>query len=247
MSSHKLRSLLLGPIVCVAAIPAFGQTTVTPGSIQNIPPGAIFVNPTGQDTFVSGGSNQSVTQAPTAQGGVGGEGGRGGRGGTGGGAVVTNNNTVNSVPGSGGGNYPSTIRNTPSSTLALATAYCQNNAGIAGSGAGFSFSAAAGKHDIDCKRLNYGMLLSSLGMTQEAVLVIANNEEVNKAIWEAHHQREAAAVAQPVASRPVAQRRSSMNPASNGDPRPSARQCDDMRSLSNPSQLQLDYVSANCS
>lgn len=109
----------------------------------------------------------------------------------------TVNNTIASA--GGGGGYPSTIRNTPSVGLALATAYCQNNGGVTGSGPGFSFGLALGRHDIDCKRLNYAMLLEALGQREAALLVVANNEEVNAALAEAAKRAAAHAASRPAA------------------------------------------------
>jgi hypothetical protein len=235
-----LKQMILASALSAMALPAMAQvTTVSPGGITTLPPGSVTVNTTGQDTFVTGGSQQTVTgNNPTANasGGAGGQGGRGGR------AVVTNNNTITAggaggAAGGVGGGYPSTIRNTPATTLALATAYCQNNGGATGSGPGFSFGLALGKHDIDCKRVNYAMLLEAMGDREAALLVIANNPEVNAALQEAARQRGAVRqVAQPVA----------MKPATSREPRPSTRDCSVLRGLRDPRQDQRDYLAANC-
>lgn len=231
-----LKHAILASAFSVLALPALAQTTVQPGNLQQIPNNAIFVNPTGQDTFITGGSNQSVTgnnsSANSAGGAASANGGQGGRGGR---AVVTNNNTVTAGPGGVGGGYPSTIRNTPATTLALATAYCQNNGGATGSGPGFSFGLAIGKHDIDCKRVNYAMLLEAMGNREAALLVIANNPEVNAALHEAARQRSAAQQAQPV-----------MASSAEADPTASDDKCDAVRNVRRRSVFQQNYLRANC-
>lgn len=152
---------------------------LTNGNFQNgvaaaVSQGAVGSNNT---TTATGGSVGNTTAA----GGAGGQGGAATARGQGG--AVTNNIA--------GGNVPSTIRNTPSVALALATAYCANSGGATGSGPGFSFGLAFGKHDIDCKRVNFALLLEGMGRREEALLVLANNREVSAAIVEANRQREA--------------------------------------------------------
>lgn len=153
---------------------------LTNGNFQNGVNSAISTGQLGSnigDTSATGGSVGNTTAA----GGAGGQGGAATARGQGG--AVTNNIA--------GGNVPSTIRNTPSVALALATAYCANSGGATGSGPGFSFGLAFGRHDIDCKRVNFALLLEGMGRREEALLVLANNREVSAAIVEANRQREA--------------------------------------------------------
>jgi hypothetical protein len=147
----------------------------------------------------------NVTAA--AEGGRGGRGGDGGRGGT----VV-----------GGGGVYPSTIRNTPSSAIAMAAAYCQNAAGVGGSGPGFSFQALFGGHDVDCKRLNFAIFLTNVGRGDEALALLMNNREVADAFRTADYWRQAR----------VAQVQPTAVAAAPPDPLPSRRDCIALRTLS---------------
>lgn len=143
-----------------------------------------------------GGNSVGVGQGGTGIGGTG-VGGTGGTasGGQGGSATV-NMNSPSSV----------TVRNVPNSTLALATAYCQNNAGVSGSGVGFGFSAAFGRHDIDCRRLNFALILHSMGYDAQAIHVLMNNSEV-KAAFDATPSTQP--TTQPVASaQPAPKKRS---------------------------------------
>jgi hypothetical protein len=136
---------------------------------------------------------------------------------------ITTNLTaaVTAAATSDGGGYPSTIRNTPSNAIAMATAYCQNAAGVGGSGPGFSFQALFGGHDIDCKRLNFAIFLANVGRGDEALAVLMNNREIADAFRTAGRWRqERAAQVQPtaVAAAPL-------------DPRPSRRDCAALRTL----------------
>lgn len=120
------------------------------------------------------------------------------------------------------GNDPSTIRNTPSSAIAMATAYCQNVAGIGGSGPGFSLQALFGGHDIDCKRLNFAIFLANTGRTDEALAVLINNREVAEAFRTADRWRQERA----------AQLQSTTITAGPPDPLPSRKDCAALRILS---------------
>lgn len=231
-------------VMAVPAMPAMAQNTV--GAGINIPAGVNSANvQDGANSAISGSGNSESRSRAT--GGAGGSGGFGGTGGTatsssgssraaGGSAngQVSNSNTFNT-------NNPSTIRNTPSVALGMATAYCQNSAGIGGSGPGFSFQALMGRHDADCVRYNYALALQAMGEQEAALLVMANNKEVNAAITESRNRRNAAAMAPVVPVQPVG-----MNAATARDPRPSAAQCARIRRLADPTQVQRDFVAANC-
>ena len=151
----------------------------------------------------------TINNNVTAAGGLGGLGGDGGNGGV-------------AVGGGRDGGYPSTIRNTPSSAIAMAAAYCQNATGVGGSGPGFSFQALFGGHDVDCKRLNFAVFLMNVGRGDEALALLMNNREVADAFSTADRWRQVrAAQAQPTA---VA--------AASPDPLPSRKDCIALRALS---------------
>lgn len=223
------RFILSSALVSALALPAMAQAPVNVGGpIGN---GTNANQQTGVNAAISTGSIGSTS---SASGGAGGAGGQGGS--ARGGAARVTNNIGN---GSGGllGSQPSTIRNTPNSTLALGTAYCQNSGGVTGSGPGFSFGAAFGKHDRDCKRYNFAIALAALGDVEAAKLVLANDPEVNAALVEAARQRAAVHPAPHLVA---------MHPAGPRDPRPSRADCVRLRRLPDPTQVQRDYLVANC-
>lgn len=223
-----MKRMLLASAALLVAFPALAQQV---GGDVSIPAG--LTNGNFQNGVNSAISTGQIGSTSTAAGGAGGVGGAGGTSQSGSRSAangsVSSANTFTS---------PSTLRNTPSSTLALGTAYCQNSAGITGSGPGFSFGASFGKHDADCIRFNQAMALAALGEQEAAILVLANSREVNAAVSEARRRAAARQVAAPVQS--VA-----MNPASPRDPRPSPQQCGALRRLADPSQVQRDYL-VNC-
>jgi hypothetical protein len=232
-----MNKALLSAVFCLAALPALAQTPQVGGNV-NMPTG--LTNGNFQNGVNSAISTGQIGSNSTATGGAGGGGGAGGQGGTGygsansSGGVASNSNTFNS-------NSPSTIRNTPGIALGMATAYCQNSAGVGGSGPGFSFSAMFGRHDEDCIRYNYALALQVLGEPEAALLVMAKNREVNEALTESRNRRNAQA-AQPVTITRVVP----MHPATARDPRPSRTQCNAIRRVADPTQVQRDYLAANC-
>lgn len=223
-----MKRFLMATALCAVAIPALAQTTIGGnlgnGSSANMQSGVNSAISTGNI-----GTGNSPTATSTSQGGMGGA---GGYGGSSGGNNVTSSNTFNS-------NSPSTIRNTPSVALGMATAYCQNSAGAGVSAPGFSITGMFGKHDADCVRYNYALALQALGEPEAALLVMANNREVNAALTESRNRRNA--VQQVAITRVVP-----MNPATARDPRPSRRQCEQLRRLADPTQVQRDFMWANC-
>lgn len=239
-----MKRILMATVFLAMSAPAMaGQE----GSNINIPAGLWNGNAQAGNgvAAANGYGGSATTGASTATGGAGGLGGTGGTATSSSGSSqsstgpsnangqVSNSTTFNSTS-------PSTIRNTPSVALGMATAYCQNSAGVGGSGPGFSFSAMFGKHDQDCVRYNYALALQALGEPEAALLVMSNNSEVNKALTESRTRRNAAMAPVP-ALQPVG-----MNAATARDPRPSRGQCNSIRRLADPTQVQRDFVAANC-
>lgn len=230
-----MNKAFLSAVFCFATLPAFAQTPQVGGNVT-MPNG--LTNGNFQNGVNSAISTGQIGSNSTATGGAGGFGGAGGTGqggsstATAGSGSLSNTNTFTS---------PSTIRNVPSVALGMATAYCQNSGGVGGSGVGFSFQAMFGKHDADCVRYNYALALNAMGEPEAALLVMANNREVNAALTESRNRRNAQ-VTQPVAIMRVVP----MNPATARDPRPSRGQCNAIRRVADPTQVQRDYLAANC-
>ncbi len=110
-------------------------------------------------------------------------GGAGGAGGMGG-SSISDASSASGSSAVGGGNSHVSVgganvpRQAPSVALGVATAYCQNNGGLGGSGPGFSVFGFMGRHDKDCIRFNYAMILEAMGFRMQAVEVMKNNPEV---------------------------------------------------------------------
>lgn len=217
-----LRNILFASVVILAAGPALAQTN-GPNNASN---SSLFNQQAGTLNAYNGGSTLNA---------AGGAGGMGGNAAGGTGGSVTNNVT------GGNFNYP---RQAPPVSLGVATAYCGNSAGGGGSGSGFGFSALFGWHDRDCKRQNYALILAALGQADAALLEIANDKEVNAAIWEAHRQRQARS-AESRERIPLSET-VALYPNTAREPRPSAAQCASIARLRDPSQVQRDYLAANC-
>ncbi len=240
-----MKRILMATVFMAVALPAMAQQEGSPVFIgQGFQNGNLQA---GNGNAAANAYGSTLTNGPTTATGVAGNvaGGAGGTatsssgssrsstGASNANGSVSNSTTFNSTS-------PSTIRNTPSVALGMATAYCQNSAGLAGSGPGFSFSALMGRHDADCVRYNYALALQALGEPEAALLVMANNGEVNKALTESRNRRNAAVAAAPI-PQPVG-----MNAATARDPRPSRAQCNSIRRLADPTQVQRDFVAANC-
>lgn len=186
-----MKRILLASAVSLFALPALATEPGGPSIGGPLGNGTNANMQSGVNSAISTGDIGSSSRARSnATGGAGGAGGAGGNA-RGGRASVTNN-IGSGGGGNSGGGYPSASRTAPSIALGMATAYCQNSAGMGGSGPGFSFSAMFGKHDQDCVRYNYALALEAMGDREAAMLVMANNPEVNAALTESRNRRNSA-------------------------------------------------------
>lgn len=246
-----MKRFLLASALCMGVYPAMAQVgggglggPLTNGNFQD-----------GVNAAISGSGNSTSTSSAT--GGLGGAGGAGGLGGTGGVASSQTGASTASGTSNANGNVsnsntftsPSnlTVRSVPSVSLGMGTAYCQNSAGVGGSGVGFSFQAMMGRHDADCIRYNNALALQALGDPEAAILVLSNNREVNAAVTESRRRRAAAQAQTVQAASPAAPLPRPSGGVSGLQGKPSSAKCAEMRRGPVYSDAHRDYINAACS
>ncbi len=250
-----MKRILMATVFLAMSVPAMaGQE----GSNINIPAGLWNGNAqagngvaaaNGYGGSATTGASTSTSSATGGQGGLGGRGGAGGRGGRSAASGGTSN--VNISNGSGGlmGSQPEnvTIRSAPAAIAPNLYGANPCSVGVSGAGSWIAsgFGLGAQWESENCANRDwYRMHVAAGNLTaaKGTACLDAKQRQMFREIGDpcpADRPRQVAAP-QP-ALQPVG-----MNAATARDPRPSRGQCNSIRRLADPTQVQRDFVAANC-
>ncbi len=252
-----MKRILMATVFMAVSLPAMANGQQVGGDV-NMPAGLTNGNfQNGVNAAISTGqigSNSAARSRSNATGGAGGTGGTGGAGGQGGrsnasgGASSVTNNIGN---GSGGlmGSQPNdvTVRSAPNAYAPAIFGANPCSVGISGAGSWIAAGIGIGGQweSADCARRDmYRMHVAAGNMTaaKGTACLIAEQRKMFMEIGDPCPQDRPRQVAAP---QPIPQP-VGMNAATARDPRPSRAQCNSIRRLADPTQVQRDYLAANC-
>ncbi len=250
-----MKRILMATVFMAVALPAMANGPQVGGDV-NMPAGLTNGNfQNGVNSAISTGqigSNSTARSRSSATGGAGGMGGAGGQGGrsnASGGASSVTNNIGN---GSSGlmGSQPNdvTVRSAPAAIAPNLYGANPCSVGVSGAGSWIAsgFGLGAQWESENCANRDwYRMHVAAGNLTaaKGTACLDAKQRQMFREIGDpcpADRPRQVV-VPQP-ALQPVG-----MNAATARDPRPSRGQCNSIRRLADPTQVQRDYMAANCS